>query len=153
VQGISTAPEVFNEIMRLHEQEAAAASAAAPAAATGALDVSVDAGAPTTSPTGGSASKKALPGEVPLWKLQCVRAVGVAIVLQGSMHPAMELLLRHAIQYAVVQIFCRPFSFGPSRFDIQKRVCSPNGATTQSESQRHLHAQYSPEQVLRSEGL
>ena len=34
-----------------------------------------------------------------LFHEQCVRAVGVAIVLHGSMHPAMELLLRHAIQY------------------------------------------------------
>ena len=90
--------------------------------------MSVDAGAPTTSPTRGSALKKALPGEVPLWKLQCVRAVGVAIVLQGSMHPAMELLLRHAIQYAVVQIFCRPFSFRPEPFRHSKtRVFSERG--------------------------
>lgn len=35
----------------------------------------------------------------PLGKLQIARAVGVAIVKQGSMYPTMELLLRHAIQY------------------------------------------------------
>lgn len=34
-----------------------------------------------------------------LGKLQIARAVGVAIVKQGSMYPTMELLLRHAIQY------------------------------------------------------
>ena len=34
-----------------------------------------------------------------LGRMQAIRAVGVAIVLKGSMHPAMELLLRHAIQY------------------------------------------------------
>ena len=34
-----------------------------------------------------------------LGQLQVVRAIGVAIVLEGSMHPTMELLLRHAIQY------------------------------------------------------
>ena len=32
-------------------------------------------------------------------KLQIARAVGVAIVKNGSMYPTMELLLRHAIQY------------------------------------------------------
>eukprot|EP01047_Picozoa_sp_COSAG01_P023720 COSAG01_NODE_1444_length_10282_cov_17.103506_2_plen_565_part_00 len=32
-------------------------------------------------------------------KLQIVRAIGVAIVEQGTMYPPMELLLRHAIQY------------------------------------------------------
>ena len=35
----------------------------------------------------------------PLGQLQVIRAIGVAIVLEGSMHPTMELLLRHAIQY------------------------------------------------------
>ena len=34
-----------------------------------------------------------------LGQLQVVRAIGVAIVLEGSMHPTMELLLRHSIQY------------------------------------------------------
>ena len=32
-------------------------------------------------------------------KLQIARAIGVAIVKNGSMYPTMELLLRHAIQY------------------------------------------------------
>lgn len=32
-------------------------------------------------------------------KIQIVRAVGVAIVKQGSMYPTLEMLLRHAIQY------------------------------------------------------
>jgi hypothetical protein len=35
----------------------------------------------------------------PLGKIQIARAIGVAIVKQGSMYPTMELLLRHAIQY------------------------------------------------------
>ena len=35
----------------------------------------------------------------PLGKIQIARAVGVAIVKNGSMYPTMELLLRHAIQY------------------------------------------------------
>ena len=35
----------------------------------------------------------------PLGQIQIARAVGVAIVKQGSMYPTMELLLRHAIQY------------------------------------------------------
>ena len=34
-----------------------------------------------------------------LVKVQLVRAIGVAIVKNGSMYPSMELLLRHAIQY------------------------------------------------------
>ena len=34
-----------------------------------------------------------------LGKIQIARAVGVAIVKQGSMYPTMELLLRHSIQY------------------------------------------------------
>ena len=35
----------------------------------------------------------------PRAQIQIARAVGVAIVKQGSMYPTMELLLRHAIQY------------------------------------------------------
>jgi hypothetical protein len=35
----------------------------------------------------------------PLGKIQIARAVGVAIVKQGSMYPTMELMLRHTIQY------------------------------------------------------
>lgn len=34
-----------------------------------------------------------------LAKLQIARAVGVAIVIHGSMHPTMELLLRHSLQF------------------------------------------------------
>ena len=95
--GISTAPEVFNEIMRDHELN------------NGLIQKrpAVDNGAPSTSPTVGASVEVGGAGDdsdpkttaVPLWKVQCVRAVGVAIVLKGSMHPAMELLLRHAIQY------------------------------------------------------
>ena len=35
----------------------------------------------------------------PLAKLQIARAVGVAIVVHGSLHPSMELLLRHSLQF------------------------------------------------------
>ena len=35
-----------------------------------------------------------------LGKVQIARACGVAIVTNGNMYPTMELLLRHAIQYA-----------------------------------------------------
>jgi hypothetical protein len=35
----------------------------------------------------------------PLAKIQIARAVGVAIVIHGSLHPSMELLLRHALQF------------------------------------------------------
>ena len=99
--GIATAPEVFNEILRDHESNNGLL-------VTEKRPVEPDAGAASTSPTvdasvevggagGGASDPKSK--AVPLWKVQCVRAVGVAIVLKGSMHPAMELLLRHAIQY------------------------------------------------------
>ena len=45
------------------------------------------------------ASDKSAKEERRLFQEQCVRAIGVAIVLHNSMHPAMELLLRHPIQY------------------------------------------------------
>jgi hypothetical protein len=35
----------------------------------------------------------------PLAKIQIARAVGVAIVIHGSLHPSMELLLRHSLQF------------------------------------------------------
>ena len=35
----------------------------------------------------------------PLAKIQIARAVGVAIVVHGSLHPSMELLLRHSLQF------------------------------------------------------
>ena len=33
------------------------------------------------------------------FKIQIVRAIGVAIVKHGSMYPSMEILLRHAVQW------------------------------------------------------
>ena len=70
--------EVFNEIMRQHERDAAAS------VVSGLVDKSIEA---------------CVKERHRLFEEQCVRAVGVAIVLHNSMHPAMELLLRHAIQY------------------------------------------------------
>jgi hypothetical protein len=67
--GISTGPEVFNEIMKDHDRNSALIETQPPVE----------------------------DGRLP-FKTQCVRAVGVAIVLKGSMHPAMELLLRHTVQ-------------------------------------------------------
>eukprot|EP01043_Picozoa_sp_COSAG02_P071652 COSAG02_NODE_13188_length_1430_cov_0.777611_1_plen_62_part_10 len=34
-----------------------------------------------------------------VFKLQVLRAIGVSIVQHGHMHPSMELLLRHAVQW------------------------------------------------------
>ena len=67
--------------MRQHEREAATS------VASESVDLSVE------------TSDKSAKEERRLFQEQCVRAVGVAIVLHNSMHPAMELLLRHAIQY------------------------------------------------------
>jgi|EP01043_Picozoa_sp_COSAG02_P007867 hypothetical protein len=67
--------------MRQHEREAVAS------VDSGLVDMSVE------------ASDKSAKEKRRLFQEQCVRAIGVAIVLHNSMHPAMELLLRHAIQY------------------------------------------------------
>ena len=81
--GVATAPEVFNEIMERfgrYEQHPQSPEAVVMAAKV----------------QDGSEQPRKLS---PLAELQVVRAIGVAIVLEGSMHPTMELLLRHAIQY------------------------------------------------------
>ena len=99
-QGISTSTEVFNEIMRQHAvadtANAGTASQHASAAVhSGLLDMSTEA----ASGSNPSSSNRSVSNKRRLFHEQCVRAVGVAIVLHGSMHPAMELLLRHVIQY------------------------------------------------------
>ncbi len=81
--GVATAPEVFNEVMERferYEQHPQTPEAAVMAAKV----------------KDGLENVRKLS---PLAELQVVRAIGVAIVLEGSMHPTMELLLRHAIQY------------------------------------------------------
>ena len=81
--GVATAPEVFNEVMERFERcEQHPQSAEAQEMGQRIKD--------------GSAKPRKLSQ---LGQLQVVRAIGVAIVLEGSMHPTMELLLRHAIQY------------------------------------------------------
>ena len=83
--GVSTAPEVFNEVMERfasYQQKGGVQTRASEAMAAKVQQ--------------GLAEKRELS---PLGQLQVVRAIGVAIVLEGSMHPTMELLLRHAIQY------------------------------------------------------
>lgn len=81
--GVATAPEVFNEVMERfgrYEQHPQTPEAAVMAAKV----------------KDGLENVRKLS---PLAELQVVRAIAVAIVLEGSMHPTMELLLRHAIQY------------------------------------------------------
>ena len=81
--GVATAPEVFNEVMERFERcEQHPQSAEAQEMGQRIKD--------------GLAKPRKLSQ---LGQLQVVRAIGVAIVLEGSMHPTMELLLRHAIQY------------------------------------------------------
>lgn len=91
--GVATAPEVFNEIMERfgrYEQHPQ----------TPQDDEEVEKlerrKAEAAKVKDGSKEPRKLS---PLAELQVVRAIGVAIVLEGSMHPTMELLLRHAIQY------------------------------------------------------
>lgn len=95
LQGIPTGVEIFNEIMRQHEREAAA-----------------------TNPATSSDARVEQHQNCRLFEKQCVRAVGVAIVLQGSMHPAMELLLRHTIQY-----------FGTCTLALAREACAGQADT------------------------
>ena len=104
--GVATAPEVFNDIMERfgrYEQHPQTPESELMAAKV----------------QDGSEKPRKLSA---LAELQVVRAIGVAIVLEGSMHPTMELLLRHAIQYFGMK--GKPILVEPRNLDSVPRFLS-----------------------------
>ena len=93
--GVTASTELFNELLDEFDVSATGADDEPPSAAAG---TGAQGPEPEPEPEP-EPSRSAKPVLSLLCKIQVVRAIGLAIIENGTMYPPMELLLRHAVQY------------------------------------------------------